>query len=168
MKKSVVLIVAVLALMSCQKKILVGDYSAFGKAKPFVAQASVDEKFADEPVVTPVEKHKEAPSSFENIYFEFDKANLSSASTAVLEQIAKAQFKFIFIAGHCDERGSDAYNDDLGRRRAAVAEAYLFGHGVPVEKIKTQSFGKRLPIVKACINEDCHAKNRRCEFQITK
>jgi outer membrane protein OmpA-like peptidoglycan-associated protein len=49
------------------------------------------------------------------------------------------------IDGHADIRGSDAYNDALGRRRAAAVRRALQRRGVPHDLLVIRSFGRRRP-----------------------
>ena len=71
----------------------------------------------------------------------------------------------ITIDGHCDERGSDRYNQTLGRRRAAAVERYLQEMGVPPSRIAIRTFGAAQPAV-AGHNESAWSYNRRSEFQV--
>ena len=51
----------------------------------------------------------------------------------------------VVIEGHCDERGSRAYNLALGDRRAKAAKRYLIQLGIAARRMKTVSFGKNRP-----------------------
>jgi len=64
------------------------------------------------------------------------------------------------VEGHCDERGSEEYNLALGDARAKQAKEYLAGLGLPVNQLRTISFGKDKPVCEAH-DEDCWQKNRR-------
>jgi peptidoglycan-associated lipoprotein len=104
------------------------------------------------------------------VYFDFDKADVRDADRAVLSKNAEALKRFDFlrvtVEGHCDERGTVEYNLALGERRAKAAYDYLVSLGVPVERLKTVSYGKEVP---ACLQstEDCWQKNRRAHFTVT-
>jgi peptidoglycan-associated lipoprotein len=67
------------------------------------------------------------------------------------------------VQGQCDERGSDALNNRLARRRAASAKSFLLEHGVPAEQLTTIAIGKRDPV---CTDHDeqCWQKNRRAHL----
>lgn len=69
----------------------------------------------------------------------------------------------IIIEGHCDERGSDAYNVALGDKRAQAAFEVLKSLGVAENRLKTVSFGKERPQCSDA-NDDCYQKNRRVHF----
>ena len=103
------------------------------------------------------------------IYFAYDKSDLSADSRAVLDAKlpllrANANVR-IRIAGHTDERGSDAYNVALGQRRAAAAKRYLVDQGIAENRIDVVSFGEERP-AQAGSDETAWSKNRRDEFEI--
>ncbi len=70
------------------------------------------------------------------------------------------------IEGHCDERGTAAYNMALGERRAAAAREYLGSLGVDVSRLKTISYGKERPFATAH-DEAAWSQNRRAHFVVT-
>ncbi|PCH55467.1 MAG: peptidoglycan-associated lipoprotein [Legionellales bacterium] len=67
------------------------------------------------------------------------------------------------IEGHTDERGSHAYNNALGERRAQAIAAVLMLKGVPARQFSIVSFGKEKPCNKG---HDARAwqLNRRVEL----
>ncbi|MBN8897941.1 MAG: peptidoglycan-associated lipoprotein Pal, partial [Rhodospirillales bacterium] len=52
----------------------------------------------------------------------------------------------IWVAGNCDERGTEEYNLALGQRRANADRDYLVAHGIDRSRIETISYGKSRPI----------------------
>jgi len=110
-----------------------------------------------------------AKQMFENedIYFDFDSAALPMMAREVLKR--KGDFVFemveasIIIEGHCDERGTEAYNIALGDRRAESAKAFLVDLGVDPALITTISYGEERPVDSAS-NPEAWAKNRRAHF----
>ena len=72
----------------------------------------------------------------------------------------------VLIEGHCDERGTDAYNMALGDRRAKAAKQYLVNLGVDKKRLKTISYGKQRPLDTGH-DEAAWAKNRRNNFVVT-
>ena len=70
------------------------------------------------------------------------------------------------IEGHCDERGTSAYNMALGERRAAAAREYLASLGVDTSRLKTISYGKERPFATAH-DESAWSQNRRAHFVVT-
>lgn len=99
-----------------------------------------------------------------NIYYSFDRDDINADGV----QIGKDQAEFLKsqnvanlkVEGHCDERGTDAYNLALGNKRAVQHKKLLLKNGVKA-KIRTVSFGKRNPEVQNASSELEHAKNRK-------
>jgi len=64
------------------------------------------------------------------------------------------------VEGNADERGPEAYNRDLGERRAHAVSSYLQSLGVSASDLNAISFGKDRPL---CLGheESCWKQNRR-------
>ena len=64
------------------------------------------------------------------------------------------------VEGHCDERGTSAYNLVLGEKRAKAARNYLVELGIGANRLSVVSYGKERP---ACNEhaESCYQQNRR-------
>jgi peptidoglycan-associated lipoprotein len=73
----------------------------------------------------------------------------------------------ITIEGHCDERGTKAYNLALGEKRANAAKEYLVALGVSGSRIATVSYGKERPFDPGH-DEAAWAKNRRAHFVVNR
>lgn len=105
----------------------------------------------------------------EDIYFAFDSAALSEVAQQVLR--SKADWLqenpdvTVTIEGHCDERGTAAYNLALGERRAQSAKAFLVNMGIDPARLNTISYGEERPVDPGH-NEEAWAKNRRVHFTI--
>ncbi len=103
-----------------------------------------------------------------HVFFEFDSAMLGADAQQLLRQQAQylfenSQVTAVLIEGHCDERGTDAYNMALGSRRANVVKEYLENLGVESSRLNTQSFGEEKPLVMGH-DEAAYSKNRRASF----
>jgi peptidoglycan-associated lipoprotein len=72
----------------------------------------------------------------------------------------------IRIEGHCDERGTEAYNLALGEHRAAAVRDYLTTLGVDATRITTISYGKDRPFATGH-DDAAWAENRRDHFLAT-
>ena len=70
------------------------------------------------------------------------------------------------VEGHCDERGTAAYNMALGERRAAAVQEYLVSLGVDASRLQTISYGKERPFALGH-DETAWAQNRRGHFLVT-
>jgi peptidoglycan-associated lipoprotein len=117
----------------------------------------------------PAPKEFVAIPQLKDIYFAFDRYDIRSDDTAILDENArwmKANPRYlILIEGHCDERGTNEYNLALGERRAKATMNYLVGQGVPASRITTISYGVERPV---CTEktEACWGKNRRAHFLV--
>jgi peptidoglycan-associated lipoprotein len=105
----------------------------------------------------------------QDIHFDFDRYDLSPEAKQILNDKAAymqqhPQIKVI-VEGHCDERGSNAYNMALGERRAKAAAAYLEAMGISGQRLETVSYGEERPLVLGH-NEQAWAANRRAHFVI--
>jgi peptidoglycan-associated lipoprotein len=113
----------------------------------------------------------EARNRFEetNIYFDYNESTLRWDSQEELkikaEWLRSHPGENIIIEGHCDERGSAAYNIALGERRAETAKNFIVDLGVEPERIETVSFGEERPIDPSA-SEEAWSKNRRAHFVI--
>lgn len=109
-------------------------------------------------------------SLFSKVYFNTDqhvpksKEHFNSLSR-MATYLKKHPSCYIFVAGHCDERASEAYNLALGTRRSNYVRNYLIKLGVHPDQVFTISFGKEQPISLGH-SENAWAKNRRVEFKI--
>jgi len=103
----------------------------------------------------------------EDVHFAFDSSVLDATAQAILKDKAgwlkNNSDAATTIEGHCDERGTVAYNIALGERRAEAAKAFLVNSGVSAAKMTTISYGKEKPLDPGH-NEQAWAKNRRAHF----
>lgn len=102
-----------------------------------------------------------------DIFFDYDRFALSNEARSTLEADARwFQGKHgmkVLIEGHCDERGTLAYNLILGERRAQSVKRYLQELGVPTSQIHITSYGKERPFCREH-GEACWQQNRRAHF----
>jgi len=71
----------------------------------------------------------------------------------------------IRVEGHTDSKGSDEYNMDLSKRRAAAVKTLLSLRGVAENRIEVVGYGKTMPIA-TNDTELGRQKNRRVEIKI--
>jgi peptidoglycan-associated lipoprotein len=106
-----------------------------------------------------------------NIYFDFDKSELTAEARAVLVKKAdylKKNPKYdVRIEGNCDERGTNEYNLALGERRAHAAKDFLATLGVSEGRMSTISYGEERPLDSRS-GEEAWAKNRNDQFVLVK
>lgn len=105
----------------------------------------------------------------ESIFFEFDKATLTSESQDILainsQWLRSNPDVLITIEGHCDERGTNGYNLALGDRRAEAVKTFLLDLGIHQSRMTTISYGEERPFASGH-NEAAWAENRRAHFTI--
>ena len=106
-------------------------------------------------------------SGLDDVFFDFDQFVIRGDALPVMEAnaawIRRNAGKTIVIEGHCDERGTLAYNLVLGEKRARAAKRYLEDLGIPPRGLKTTSYGEVRPLCKEQ-NERCYQLNRRAHF----
>jgi peptidoglycan-associated lipoprotein len=103
-------------------------------------------------------------------FFDYDQADLREDARSALAGDAEWLKKYpsvqVLIEGHCDERGTAAYNLALGDRRANAAKEYLVSLGVDGSRLRTVSYGKERPFCTES-TESCWQQNRRAHLVIS-
>ncbi len=128
-----------------------------------------DEKESQAIIFEEKEIVKNEPIQLENIEFEFDSSVLASSSYETLNKLLEFLKNHpsinIAIHGHTDHQGSDAYNLSLSKDRATSVLNYLISRGIEKNRLTSQGFGERNPLVE---NDSKlgKSKNRRVEFLI--
>ena len=117
-----------------------------------VTTAAVVTETSSSPVIEskPVEVKTDRFANLDKAsFFAYDSAELSSTAKTVLagwtEKLSENTLLQVSIEGHCDERGSDAYNLKLGKKRAQAVKEFLVSKGIDGSRLHTVSFGKRRP-----------------------
>lgn len=147
-------------------------------------EIAVAEMVANQPRETPGDSNSSIPgisafrdpstqsdlkNIFRNIQFEYNsnwvkgKENLDTIQ-AIANYMKSHPNLYIFVEGHCDERGPEAYNLALGSRRSNAVRNALMQSGVNGDHIFTISYGTERPIVMES-HDEAWAKNRRVEFK---
>jgi len=107
---------------------------------------------------------------FQNIHFEYNSHFVKSDENInrviqIANYLKSHPRVYLFIEGHCDERGPEAYNLALGARRSNAVRGMLLEQGVNPDHVFTISYGKERPLVFGT-NEASWAQNRRAEFKV--
>ncbi len=144
------------------------------EAPPAAAPAAEETRIAEAPVA-PAPPAAPAPeptppapaAELTDVFFDFDRFTIRGEARASLETdagIIKSQpgAKFL-IEGHCDERGTGAYNLVLGERRAQAVRQYLQDLGVSPSQMQITSYGKERPFCTEH-SEACWQSNRRAHI----
>jgi peptidoglycan-associated lipoprotein len=177
---------AVLALMvavpACKKKapVMPDDLSSSTVTTPTAPTTDVDPNARPATVdptpdplagdIAAANEHAYSAGLLGDVYFDFDKADLTETSRSRLARNAeflRAHPEFqLSIEGHCDERGTNEYNLALGERRASAARDYIVSLGVANARLRTISYGEERP---KCTQSDesCWSINRRATFLVS-
>lgn len=104
------------------------------------------------------------------ILFAVNKSDLNPQAQANLTDLAVILQKYkdtnIFIDGHTDSDGTDAYNLTLSQSRAGSVKSFLVMQGVDGMRMNTQGYGESMPIADNTTDMG-KASNRRVEVAIT-
>lgn len=109
---------------------------------------------------------QEVPST---VNFAFDSAVLDDQARATLRrqadwirQFPEVRFR---VFGHTDLVGSEAYNRQLGQRRANAVVAFLSSQGISRSRLEAvTSFGETRPLI---VTSDRERRNRRTVTEVT-
>ena len=182
------MVFCLLFLMSCAKKVVQSEPMMEEETRVAAAPVETDEaepaageqvepdlkqtQLAEQAAKEEEEQAKVAAARVfinEDIYFDFDSSELGDTAKELLFQKAKwlrANPKAsVIIEGHCDERGTNAYNIALGDSRAESAKSYLAALGVEADRLSKISYGEERPVDSGS-GEEAWAKNRRAHFVI--
>ncbi|NJB83722.1 OmpA family protein [Wenyingzhuangia aestuarii] len=103
------------------------------------------------------------------IYFGSNQTVVNQDTKNVLDKLAVVLQKYpdtnLFVTGHTDSDGSEAYNLTLSEKRANAVAGYLKNLGVPADRFTVKGEGEVLPIADNSTKEG-KAKNRRVELAI--
>ena len=136
------------------------------------------------------------PVLIDNIFYEFDSANLTDSSVVALDVLVRLLTDnpnvVIELGAHCDYKGRDEYNERLSQRRAESVVSHLITKGIHPDRLVAKGYGETTPktitkkmaekyafmqegdtLTEAYIlalpeeqQEVCNAENRRTEFRV--
>lgn len=108
--------------------------------------------------------------NWNTIYFDFDKYNIKPEMQQYIDMGAnvlkgRSGNVQVSVDGHCDEWGTDEYNQALGLRRANAVKQALVTLGINSRQISVRSYGETQPV---CTDRtaECDAKNRRAVINV--
>ncbi len=104
-----------------------------------------------------------------NISFASDQSDVKPQFYDTLNSVALVFKEYnktlIDVVGHTDSDGSDSYNSDLSRQRAASVARYLSAQQLDPNRFSVEGRGESQPIASNS-SEDGKAQNRRVEITI--
>lgn len=151
------------------------NYSFLGQQKEFypiseninLKDLSEYNEYTKDLFLMPIEKGQTI--RLNNIFFEFNKADLMSESYNELDRLydilKENKSLKIEIGGHTDDKGSDEYNKNLSNSRAKSVVDYLVNKGIKAERLSSVGYGESQPEVPNDTDEN-RAINRRVEFKV--
>ena len=105
-----------------------------------------------------------AAAGLEDVFFQFDSWTLTQEGKQSLNRtrqwFEQAPSSSLIIEGHADQRGTQAYNMVLAKKRAVAVQEYLSQLGVDPSRMAVISYGKDKPFCQDA-TEVCHQLNRR-------
>lgn len=106
-----------------------------------------------------------------DVFFAYDSWQINEEGRRALavdaDWIRTNPDSLVKIEGHCDERGTSAYNLVLGEKRAKAVRNYLVELGVAANQLSVVSYGKERPFCHEHA-ESCHQQNRRGHLVVRK
>ena len=139
-----------------------------GSSRPSLSSASAGSS-GQANVLGPGDASSLLTGTIGDVYFDFDRFSLRNDAKATLEtnarQLKSSNGVKVLIEGHCDERGTLAYNLVLGERRAQAVRRYLRELGISPSQLQIVSYGNERPF---CTEhqEACWQQNRRGHFVV--
>ena len=140
----------------------IGAISAFAvlaacTTSPEVTRFKASAGIAEHEVLSALSRQFMAQTPY-TVNFDFDKDDLDAQARRSLDIqatwiLAHPDVRFS-VFGHTDKVGTNAYNEDLGLRRALQVVAYLTGKGINPERLEALvTYGEELPIIQTELRE---------------
>ncbi len=106
-----------------------------------------------------------------NIFFDTNESTLKAASRIEVSKLLRFLQSFpktvVELAGHTDNVGAPAFNQQLSQRRAEAVRTALLQQGISAQRLQAKGYGETKP-VSTNDNDTGRALNRRTEFRILK
>ena len=110
------------------------------------------------------EQAASSAAGLRDVLFGYDSWTISEEGRQALnrdvEWMKSNPSALVKVEGHCDERGTSAYNLVLGEKRAKAVRNYLVELGVGANRLSVVSYGKERPFCSEHA-ESCYQQNRR-------
>jgi len=142
------------------------------KAEKLIIQKVKEERVMQEKIKAQKKKAEQKllkAFSLTKVEFKTSSMQLTSKSKELLNTTAKVMKEYpqynYKIKGYTDNRGSEAKNISLSKKRADVVKDYLVSQGVDASLLWTEGYGEAHPIADNA-TEAGRVKNRRVVFEI--
>jgi outer membrane protein OmpA-like peptidoglycan-associated protein len=104
--------------------------------------------------------------SVNDVLFDYNKADIRPDEQAKITKLAQYLKQndglTVRLVGHTDQRGTEPYNMQLSKRRAAAVQQALLAAGAPADRVRMVAFGER-ELRCTANDETCFQANRRVE-----
>ena len=146
------------------------------KVKPEIQYVEkIIEKVIEKPII--MKQIVETPSQtnvlcdlFNNIYFEFDKTEITPKADTIIDEIAQIMLtdtsKKYLITGCTDAKGSSQYNMDISQKRADAVVNALIKKGVPNKMLKAKGVGAKISYASQNAPNEIREGDRKIIVQI--
>jgi peptidoglycan-associated lipoprotein len=109
-------------------------------------------------------------AGLEDVFFQFDSWRLTQEGKQSLQRTLgwfdQDPSSNLIIEGHADQRGTQAYNMILAKKRAVAVQNYLSQLGIESSRMAVISYGKDKPFCQD-MTEVCYQLNRRGHLLVT-
>lgn len=144
-----------------------------GESKKETPQLVYVDRVIEKPIerIVEVEKvvTKKAFAMLHNVFFHFDTTDFVDHSLPILDEVAELlkslEGRHFLIIGYTDSRGSQSYNINLARRRAAAVVKALEERGVPSHMLKSRGVGKKTAVVHPKENHSLREGDRKVTIE---
>jgi len=132
-----------------------------------IAKAEPSDSLEDQMNRMKEEELAAVAAGLEDVFFQFDSWSLTPEGKQTLERtlgwFEQDHSSNLIIEGHADQRGTQAYNMVLAKKRATAVQDYLSDLGVDPSRLAVISYGKDKPFCQDA-TEVCYQLNRRGHF----
>ena len=129
-----------------------------------IAKAEPSDSLEDQMNRMKEEELAAVAAGLEDVFFQFDSWTLTQEGKQTLERtlgwFEQDHSSNLIIEGHADQRGTQAYNMVLAKKRATAVQDYLSQLGVSPSRLAVISYGKDKPFCQDA-TEVCYQLNRR-------
>ena len=140
-----------------------------------VIAIALSKEYIEKPII--MKQIVETPSQpnvlcdlFNNIYFEFDKTEITPKAATIIDEIAQIMLtdtsKKYLITGCTDAKGSSQYNMDLSQKRADAVVNALIKKGVPNKMLKAKGVGAKISYASQNAPNEIREGDRKIIVQI--
>jgi outer membrane protein OmpA-like peptidoglycan-associated protein len=107
--------------------------------------------------------------TLKGVKFDSDTAKLRPESKPILDEAAEVLKRYphvnVEVAGHADNRYTDAYNQELSQKRAGTVCDYFIQKGIDAQRLRAKGYGETQPVADNKTKTG-REENRRVELRL--